>query len=438
MKRQRSGVSESVAPAKRIKCKGLKDPSLQFIAAPTNTPIIECARAWFKALKAPFEVHLGPIHGWRSIAKLAVRGTTASGQRILKDQCIGLFLQGTHKITPCHDSPVHHPSINAAARLVESCCVAHCVSGYREDTSTGLLRYIILAVEMSSGKVQVTLVCNCDPQRTSQSDQVMISKLVQALASEDALMHSIWVHSHPASRHDNAITGRLDNSWRCDFGDPHLRICMELSQAEGAEAKIRPQLCFPPNVFRQANLAGFARIIDTIRRYIPAKSKVIELYGGVGTIGLNCLDRVKKLHCSDENPYNVECFDACVDDLVAATGKRKYRQRATYLNASASERAQQGSFADYDLLIVDPPRKGLDDEVVVELLCPSLRVGQENRLQRLVYVSCGFKGFQNDCTRLLEGGRAWRLVHAEGHVLFPGSDHIETLAIFDRCRAGKK
>ena len=85
-------------------------------------------------------------------------------------------------------------------------------------------------------------------------------------------------------------------------------------------------------------------------------------------------------------------------------------------------------------------------------------------VQRLIYVSCGFKSFQRDASVLLGlspprdplievgisdkatgsggqtdpsqagqgGSSAWRLVHAEGHVLFPGSDHIETLAIFDR------
>lgn len=26
----------------------------------------------------------------------------------------------------------------------------------------------------------------------------------------------------------------------------------------------------------------------------------------------------------------------------------------------------------------------------------------------------------------------WKLIHAEGHILFPGSDHIETFAVFDR------
>ena len=45
-------------------------------------------------------------------------------------------------------------------------------------------------------------------------------------------------------------------------------------------------------------------------------------------------------------------------------------------------------------------------------------------------VSCGFGAFQRDCERLLRGG--WRVGHAEGHVLFPGSDHVETLCVFER------
>ena len=44
-------------------------------------------------------------------------------------------------------------------------------------------------------------------------------------------------------------------------------------------------------------------------------------------------------------------------------------------------------------------------------------------------MSCGFKAFQRDCRELLNGG--WELRHAEGHILFPGADHIESLAIFE-------
>jgi tRNA/tmRNA/rRNA uracil-C5-methylase (TrmA/RlmC/RlmD family) len=103
---------------------------------------------------------------------------------------------------------------------------------------------------------------------------------------------------------------------------------------------------------------------------------------------------------------------------------------------------------------VDPPRKGLDKEVL-DALCngPSnsnaggRRKTQKKSYQRptghpfpapgclssgskLVYISCGFKAFQRDTSCLLANGR-WRLIFAEGHVLFPGADHVETVAIFE-------
>jgi len=169
---------------------------------------------------------------------------------------------------------------------------------------------------------------------------------------------------------------------------------------------------------------GFANIISSIRPYVLKKSRCIELYGGVGTIGLNLLDLVGKLQCSDENPYNVACFERCVQDLIASTGKAKYRKRARYLNSPAKERALSGDFENFDLLLVDPPRKGLDVEVIDALLTSC-------SLTRLIYVSCGFKAFINDCAQITSSG-SWRLIHAEGHVLFPGADHIETLAVFDK------
>ena len=77
-----------------------------------------------------------------------------------------------------------------------------------------------------------------------------------------------------------------------------------------------------------------------------------------------------------------------------------------------------------DLVIVDPPRKGLDPEVV-DALC------QGNNLKTLIYVSCGFDAFVRDFQSLTTRGN-WHLTRAEGHILFPGSDAIETLALFLR------
>ena len=76
------------------------------------------------------------------------------------------------------------------------------------------------------------------------------------------------------------------------------------------------------------------------------------------------------------------------------------------------------------VLIVDPPRKGLD------LVARWLAREAPASLTRIIYISCGYKALETDTAMLLSG--RWKLLHAEGHVFFPGSDHIETLAVFDR------
>ena len=88
----------------------------------------------------------------------------------------------------------------------------------------------------------------------------------------------------------------------------------------------------------------------------------------------------------------------------------------TMVNAGHIEKA--------DLVVVDPPRKGLEETV-------SSALASTKRPKLLVYVSCGFEAFTKDFEVLTRRGN-WNLEHAEGHVLFPGSDAIETLAFFTR------
>jgi tRNA/tmRNA/rRNA uracil-C5-methylase (TrmA/RlmC/RlmD family) len=182
-------------------------------------------------------------------------------------------------------------------------------------------------------------------------------------------------------------------------------------------------------VFRQANLDAFAKILAEIRRRIlkfgrqrrqqdrnAALPTCVELYGGVGTIGLHVVDLVSSLVSSDENPFNEACFNESALALPKDIAKD-----VSYKPMNASNMVQSKALKQAEVVIVDPPRKGLDD-TVLQTLCT------EASPQLLVYVSCGFDAFQHDCNMLLKS--KWRLDHAEGHLLFPGSDAIETLAIF--------
>lgn len=371
---------------------------------------------------------------------------------------IGLFEPNSHRVIPCTHSPVHHPSINIIATTILAACRVCGIEGYSEDSNSGLLKYLVMSVEGSSQSVQLALVWNTlpppSPSAISSSEdllQMLIRTLCNLLTSTSLMtkLHSVWVNYHFTATHINAITGRELNGWRHLWGKAGAQEeCLNFSDWQ-YQYKDHPQshiylstppvLYYPHTVFRQANFVGFTAIIREIRRWVPRQGRCIELYAGVGTIGLSILDRVEWLQCSDENPHNKACFEKSISALPA-----EIQRKAFYLGLPAAEVAVQTKLAGCDFVIVDPPRKGLDIEVL-EALCSS---DDSIAVERLIYVSCGFKAFQRDCAMLLASSPSsstptsslaryhhlprWKLVHAEGHVLFPGSDHIETLAVFDR------
>ena len=77
-----------------------------------------------------------------------------------------------------------------------------------------------------------------------------------------------------------------------------------------------------------------------------------------------------------------------------------------------------------DLVIVDPPRKGLEPELLQALL--------EDGPERLIYLSCGFDSLLRDAAAL---AARYRASNALAYALFPFTPHIETLLVFERRRA---
>jgi 23S rRNA (uracil1939-C5)-methyltransferase len=129
-----------------------------------------------------------------------------------------------------------------------------------------------------------------------------------------------------------------------------------------------------------------------------------------------------------------------------ATGRR---EKTSYSVASAHKALTSGQALGADVLIVDPPRKGLEEDVLNELCKPidqyqssvddisMLTIPDDtarwtNDVRTLIYVSCGFEALTSDAERLLTSSAGWKLESATGYILFPGSDHVETLCIFRR------
>ncbi len=315
---------------------------------------------------------------WRLKAKLAVRGAP-------ENPLIGLYKKDSHEVVSIPRCLVHHPSINQAAHLVAEAVRKTGLSLYDEARQKGLLRYLQMFVQRDSGAVQLVLVVNASCL-SSQLEQ-----FCQALQSD--LWHSVWVNFHPAA--NNRVLGDV---WQ---------------KISGADWLVQPFLGqmvpFHPGAFAQAHLELFERLAATIQSWVLPGSRVAELFAGVGIIGTSLLPSLDRLLLVENNPFAEKSFQARYPEALPC----EYR----FQDAS-----QFTEFASFDTLIVDPPRKGLGS-VLLGNLCKA------NNL-RLVYVSCGWNSFQSDCQALIASG--WSLKKAEGFLLFSGTNHIETLAFFEK------
>ena len=482
------GVGTSTNATSNSKSTVPLDPSSRYLSNPTSAPLVQKAVAFFKTTtpKQPggFKIHPvggsdgATLTGWRTVAKLAVR---AKDGKI----SIGLFAPNSHDLLPVPNCAAHHPSINSTVSILERLLnrsnnhklkpnsstdnsetdgtrIAGATTAFDETTGKGHLRHVAINVERSTGKVQITLVWNSHPFRTdeNENDNTEEKKILDSLTNSIVMaaaaapsadgrkrrrgrkgieggasatvqsesvqekqplhLHSLWIHFNASWKHSNAIfsiEGGPD-CWKHVYGP----ICIEEVLSLSGQA-LPVALRFPPNVFRQANLDAFTNIIGVIRatiksKFVDSKPSCVELYGGVGTIGLNVADLTSALISSDENPFNKECF------LAAAAGFSSHDiSMVTYESKNATAMVRSNALEKGQVIIVDPPRKGLDDDVLAALCSAETP-------ELLVYVSCGFDAFQRDCSALLKS--RWRLDHAEGHLLFPGSDAIETLAFFTR------
>lgn len=431
-----------------------KDPSQLFLANPKGAPIVQTAQSFFKKHDTEFGITMGPTKGWRTVAKLAARPSVDG------EVSIGLFAPNSHTLIPVPECVAHHPSINSAVTMLENLCRQENVEAFDESTGNGYLRHVAINVERATGKVQITLVWNSRPYTEAsvedEGKQVLDTLCKVLIASggrssgrkrrrgreirqhfdeekssrprEMFELHSLWVHYNSNWKHSNSIfsTERGSECWEHRYGPRCITETLKLKKS-GMEHSVSLQ--FSPHVFRQANLDAFANIVGRIRNRLSkfmrehqkneqnrALPVFVELYGGVGTIGLHIADLCSSLVSSDENPFNETCFNESASELPADIA-----QHVSYKSMNATSMVQSGALEIADVVIVDPPRKGLDEDVLQSLCSVSSP-------KLLVYVSCGFEAFQRDCATLLSS--KWNLDHAEGHLLFPGSDAIETLAFF--------
>lgn len=329
-------------------------------------------------------VHDSPPTAFRHRARLAIRGRADAPK-------LGIFEAGSHRAVHIPLCLVHHPVINRVAARVRDVLAQHRVPTYSDAAHAGVARYLQIVVERESQRAQVTLVTN-----DSAPDHLttFFNDLQRALAED---LHSVWWNGNP--ERTNTILGP---HWRHLHGAPHV------TDRSGSA-----RIFYPPSAFGQSNLELAMELAARVRDLARPGQRITEYYAGVGAIGLGLAETAGTLRLN-------ELGEGSLAGLGLGVAALPDSLRAKVSVHPGPAGAHAGFIAESDFVIVDPPRKGLDPELI--------RALQKTPPERLAYVSCDIDSFERDASQLLN---SFRLARLEAFDLFPHTEHLETLAVFE-------
>ena len=328
----------------------------------------------------------GPTTGFRHRARLAIRGRLGSPK-------LGLFETDSHRVVHIPNCSVQHPLINHVAGVVRRALVDSQITSYSEMPHLGLARYLQVVVERSSQSAQVVIVANS----TTPDPLAECLELIRQRLGSD--LHSLWFSAN--CERSNTILGPDVQNW-----------CGPESVAEtfGGAA-----VHYPPGAFGQSNLEMAQSLIEHIRAQIPEDARITEFYAGVGAIGLSLLARARDIRMNEISAHSLRGLELGLEQLSSDS-----RARISVVPGPAGAARLAASGA--QVVIADPPRKGLDPELTDYL--------SEQPPDCFLYVSCGLDSFLRDAAQLTSRGKL-RLSALTAFDLLPYTEHVETVARFE-------
>ena len=321
--------------------------------------------------------------GYRNKGKYVVG---RAGERLV----LGAYAPRSHVVVDTSGCRVVAPIIDEVASWVRGAAELAELAAYDEHTRTGDLRYVI--VREAAGDVLVALV------HTSTAPRAKLERVSAAMAKHTAVRGLVTVVN---DRRDGSIVPAGSRA-QVLHGDGHL---VEMLAGGGVEVGA--------GEFVQVNRAQAAALYARVAELAEARAglRAVDLYAGLGGIGL-ALARAGAAVVAVERDRDAA---AALARAALASGLPLVALTADAGALSAELRRELGAHP--DVVVVNPPRKGLDAgaRALLAELAPAL----------LIYVSCGPEALGRDLGLLADAGYAPDAI--EPFDLMPGTAQIETV-----------
>lgn len=311
----------------------------------------------------------------------------------------GYYTRHSHAVVEHADCPLQDPIFDRIAMFHVKQLAARHVPVWNEKRGTGVARHLMMR-RNRDGEVLVCMVA-AKPFPQAQT-------LAEELLREFPEVVGVSLNLNPTP--GNAILG---SETRTLAGAPVLqdRLC-------GKTFLLSPTAFYQVNAdCAEALYRKAAELAD-----LPENGVLLDLYCGAGTVGLTMVRDGQKLLGVEMVPDAVEN----ARENALRNGRTPENTRFVCGDASLGVRTCEEWFGKPDVIVVDPPRKGLSREVLATLLSAAP--------ERIVYISCNPATLAANCETLCnaEGDVRYRATSATPFHMFPSTGHVETVCLLSK------
>lgn len=313
------------------------------------------------------------------------------------DGRVGFYRARTHEVIDTRECLLVKPEADAAAEAVRQYMRDFRAAGYDERTRRGLLRHVYVRSN-TRGECLICLLVN---GKRLPHEAELVERLRRACPK------AVGIVLGENTRRDNVILGeRYRTLWGADRLEDVL--CGRV-------------FCLSVPSFYQVNREQAERLYAKAIEYtqLTGEETVLDLYCGAGTITLALAPHAKRV-------LGAEIVPEAIDD-ARENAARSGVENAEFFCGDASDVAKKLAQENLrpDVITVDPPRKGLAEDVVESIA--------RMQPERVVYVSCDSATMARDVKRFATLG--YRAVRACAVDLFPRADHVETICLLSKLNA---
>lgn len=316
-----------------------------------------------------------------------------SQTKVSKRIIAGYYKKNSHEAVNIRYCPVQPQILDELTEFIRTSASELNISGYDEKRHSGLLRHIIYRISSFTEKILVTLVLNSEK----------IDKNVKKFAEDIMNFQNVTgVVANFNTAKTNVIIGK-QNICLCgeDFitekiGDVKYKV------SSGSFFQVNPQTA--------------EIIFNTAKEMIKVNVKeptILDAYSGVSAFGLQMKDIAKEVICVEE------CTSS-TDDAIFNV-KLNNAENVTVINDDASKTFEKfvKDGKTFDVVLLDPPRKGCSTE--------SLDYAAKLSSKLIVYVSCNPSTLAKDMKYLREKGFIPQYIQPAD--MFCHTPHIESVAL---------